>query len=165
MAIVRKDILLSGYHGNLESVIIEKGGVAVESTNGVFVKVGKYLEGQRETKHAELAGAADIAEDVVFIHNSEVMADPRLQKLADYRIKAGKVARGYRLNDGDVLTLTEDLFDGEVAVDDVLAVSADGKLGKVAGAETAKVVFTVVEDSGFELHQTMRAFAVEISRN
>lgn len=165
MAIARKDILFSGYNGNLESVIIEKGGKAVESTNGVFVVVGKYLEGQRETKHAELAGVADIAKDVIFIHNSEVMADPRLQKLADYRIKAGKVARGYRLTDGDVLTLTEDLFEGPVAVDDVLAVSVDGKLGKVEGASGAKVVFTVVEDSGFELHQTMKAFAVEISRN
>lgn len=165
MAIARKDILLSGYHGNLESVIIEKNGVAVESTNGVFVEVGKYLEGQRETKHAELA--TDATKEVVFIHNSEVMADERKQKLEDYRIKAGKVARGYRLNDGDVLTLTTDLFAEAVAVDDVLVAKADGKLAKATVEEiaSAKILFTVVEDSGNELHIDMGAFAVEISRN
>lgn len=165
MAIVRKDILLAGYHGNLESVIIEKGGVAVESTNGVFVEVGKYLDGQRETKHAELA--KDATKEVVFIHNSEVMADPRLQKLADFRIKQGKVARGYRLNAGDVITLTVDLFAGAVAVGDVLVAKADGLLAKATDVEktSAKILFTVVEDCGFELHQTMKAFAVEVSRN
>jgi pSer/pThr/pTyr-binding forkhead associated (FHA) protein len=165
MAIVRKDILLSGYHGNLESVIIEKDGVAVKSTNGVFTHLGSYLNGQRETRHGELA--KDASKEVVFIHNSEVMYDERQQKLEDFEIRAGKVARGYRLNDGDVLTFTTDLLPEGVAVGDVLVAKNAGLLAEATEgeADTAKVVFTVVEDSGFELHQTMKAFAVEITRN
>lgn len=163
--IVRKDILLSGYHGNMESVIIEKAGVAVQSTNGVFVHLGTRLEGQRETRHAELA--TDATKEVVFIHNSEVMADPRLQKLEDFVIKAGKVARGYRLNTGDVLTFTTDLLPEGVAVGDVLVATNDGLLAQPAvdALATAKVTFEVFEDSGYELHQTVKAFAVEVTVN
>lgn len=169
MAIVRKDILLSGYNGNLESVKIHNnaGTTKVESTNGVFVVVEGLLEG-RETKKARLAGATDSTKDVLFIHNSEVMYDERLQKLADFRIKADKVARAYRLADGDILTLTTDLFSGVVAVGDKLLVKANGLIGKPAVAgdvALAKVVFEVIEDCGFELDEKMGSFAVQISRN
>jgi hypothetical protein len=170
MAIARKDILVSGYNGNLESVKIynNAGTATVETTNGVFVVVEGLLAGERETKKARLAGASDSTKDVLFVHNSEVMYDERLQKLADFRIKADKVARVYRLADGDILTLTTDLFAGAVAVNDKLIVKANGLIGKPAVAgdvDLAKVVFTVIEDCGNELHTTMGSFAVQISRN
>lgn len=173
MAIVRKDKLLAGYNGNLESVIIhdtkEVEGVSkqvpVESTNGVFVALDGLMEGQREVKKAHLADATEIAKDVLLIHNPEVMYDERKYKLEDYVIAEGKVARAYRLYDGDIITLTTDLFAETVAVGDVLAVKADGKLGKLADGAEAKVTFEVIEDSGYELHPTMGAFAVQVVRN
>lgn len=169
MAIVRKDKLLAGYNGNLESVKIynNAGTATVESTNGVFVVVEGLLAGERETKKARLAGATDSTKDVLFIHNSEVMYDERLHKLKDFRIKADKVARAYRLYDGDIITLTTDLFSGAVAVGDQLLVKSNGLIGKPATAgdvTTAKVVFTVIEDAGYELDPTMGAFAVQVSR-
>lgn len=165
MAIVRKDILLAGYNGNLESVKIHKGNNKVESTNGVFVKLAGLLEGERETYKAVLAGKADVAEDVYFIHNSEVMYDERLYKLADFRIKADKVARAYGLFTGDILTLTVDLFVGTPAVGQKLVVHTDGKLGlDEASLATAKYVFEVIEDSGYELDTEMKAFAVRVTR-
>lgn len=165
--IVRKDKMLAGYNGNLESVLVHDAeGNAVETSNGVFVKIDGPIAGQREVRKATLAGEGDIAGDVFFIHNSEVMYDERLYKLEDFVIKAGKVARAYRLYDGDIVTLTVDLFaDKDIAVGDVLAVKADGKLGKVADASTAKVTFEVIEDSGHELHHTAKAFAVQVVRN
>jgi hypothetical protein len=96
------------------------------------------------------------------------MYDEREAKLADFRIKADKVARAYRLYDGDIITLTTDLFSGTVAVGDELLVKANGLLGKsaTAGAEdTAKVKFVVIEDCGFELDQEMGSFAVQVVRN
>jgi len=168
MAIVRKDKMLAGYNGNLESVKIHDnaGATKVESTNGVFVVVEGLLEGERETKKARLAGVADADLDVLFIHNAEVMYDERLHKLKDFRIKADKVARAYRLYDGDIITLTTDLFVGTPTVGAQLVVHTDGKLGADATAlATAKVVFTVIEDSGYELDPEMGAFAVQISRN
>lgn len=168
MAIVRKDKMLAGYHGNLESVKVynNAGSAEVEITNGVFVVVEGLLAGERETKKARLAGTADVAKDVFLIHNSEVMYDERKYKLADFRIKAGKVARAYRLYDGDVITLTTDLFSGTVAVGDQLVVKANGLIGKDATAlPNAKVVFTVIEDCGNELDIAMGSFAVQVSRN
>lgn len=180
--IVRKDKLLAGYNGNLESVIILKDGATdlgnydattmeyengVEVSNGVFVKLGKLMKGanQREVFYAYLADEGDKEEDVLLIHNAEVMYDERLYKLEDFRIANGKVARAYRLFDGDIITLTEDLFDGEVEEGDVLTVKANGLLGVPTDADGAKVVFEVIEDCGNELHHTAKAFAVKVKRN
>ena len=166
MAIVRKDKLFAGYNGNLESVKIfdNAGATKVEVTNGVFVVVEGLLEG-RETKKARLAGEADKAEDVLFIHNAEVMYDERLFKLSDFRISADKVARAYRLYVGDIVTLTTDLFSGAVAVGDKLTVKANGLLGVPADITGAKVVFEVIEDCGYELDTQMGSFAVQVTRN
>lgn len=164
--IVRKDKLLAGYNGNLESVIIhDSNDEAIESSNGVFVTVGGLMTGEREVKKAVLGSEDTKAEDVLLIHNSEVMYDERLSKLEHFVIKAGKVARAYRLYDGDIVTLTEDLFDGAVAVGDELVVKKDGLLGKVAEIDGAKVVFEVIEDSGYELHNSVKAYAVQVKRN
>jgi hypothetical protein len=167
MAIVRKDKMLAGYNGNLESVKVHNnaGSATVETTNGVFVVVEGLLAGERETKKARLASSADATKDVLLIHNSEVMYDERLHKLADFRIKNGKVARAYRLYNGDIITLTTDLFVGTPAVGQKLVVKTDGKLGVDATAlTTAKVVFEVIEDCGNELDLNMGSFAVQVIR-
>lgn len=168
MAIVRKDKLLAGYNGNLESVIVhDQANKTLEITNGVFVTIGGLLVG-RETKKATLTKVGDHVKEVYLIHNSEVMYDERKYKLADFRIRAGKVARAYRLYDGDIFTLTTDLFNGTVAVGDNLIVGANGKLVKedtTNKAVDAKLYFTVIEDAGFELDVNMGAFAVQVVRN
>lgn len=174
--IVRKDKMLAGYNGNLESVIVydAQGNAPVEISNGVFVVIEGLIEGKgREVKKARLASQADLAngKDVLFIHNPEVMYDERLYKLEDFKIKAGKVARAYRLYDGDIITLTQDLFADTVAVNDVLVVKAEGLLGQADTTtdadilSTAKVTFEVIEDCGNELHHSAKAFAVQIVRN
>lgn len=176
MAIVRKDKLLAGYNGNLESVQIydNAGSKTVKVTNGVFVVVENQLvKDQREVKKARLAEAADADKDVMLIHNPEVMYDSRLYQLKDYVIEAGKVSRAYRLFDGDIITLTADLFadvpvdkDGKVVIGQKLAVKAGGKLGTYDDTKvTPKVVFTVIEDSGYELDMQMKAYAVQVTRN
>lgn len=167
MAIVRKDKLLAGYNGNLESVIIHDnaGTNTVQVTNGVFVVVEGLMGKGRETKKARLANSTDANKDVAFIHNSEVMYDERLHKLADFRIPAGKVARAYRLYDGDIITLTQDLFTAVPTVGQKLVVKTNGLLGVDATAlTTARVVFEVIEDCGYQLDNSMKAFAVQISR-
>lgn len=168
MAIVRKDKMLAGYNGNLESVIVHSStnlNSTLEITNGVFVKVGNLMAGEREVKQAILATTADAQEDILFIHNSEVMYDSKKYKLADFRIARGKVARAYRLYNGDIITLTTDLFEGAVSVGDVLVAHTAGKLGKddVVSAD-AKVKFLVIENAGRELDPEMDAFAVQVIR-
>jgi hypothetical protein len=168
MAIVRKDRVLSGYNGNLESVIVTNdGSTAVETTNGVFVKLGDLVAGEAEVKYGTLAVEADMAEEVLLVHNPEVMADERKYKLADYLIEAGKTARAYRLADGDIITLTADLFDGVPAKGDLLTVKTAGKLGVPtlpADADTAKIAFKVIEDATRELDLNTDSYAVQVVR-
>lgn len=167
MAIVRKDKLLAGYNGNLESVKVHnESGAKIPTTNGVFVVVEGLLEGEREVKKATLGSVASSEQDVLLVHNGEVMADERLYKLEDYFIPTDKVARAYRLFDGDVITLTADLFVGTPTVGQKLVVHTEGKLGEdSASLANAKVVFEVIEDCGNELHHTMKAYAVQVTRN
>lgn len=167
MAIVRKDKLLAGYNGNLESVKIHNStGAKVASTNGVFVVLDGYMEGQREVVKGVLADLNTADQEVLLIHNSEVMYDERLFKLEDFYIKADKVARAYRLYTGDIITLTEDLFVSKPTVGQKLIAHTDGKLGEdLTALATAKVVFEVFEDSGYELHPNMKAYAVKVVRN
>jgi len=167
--VVRKDILNSGKVGNLESVIVHNaGGTAVEIHNGVFVTLGDLMDvrNPRETFKATLTKAGDHKGEVYFIHNAEVMYDERLYKLEDYRCPANKVARAYHLTTGDIITFTKDFFGFVPVVGDKLIVGANGYLIK-SDATTeaeAKIVFQVIEDSGYELHQTEKAFAVRIVR-
>ncbi|MGA9219593.1 MAG: hypothetical protein WBZ57_00205 [Pseudomonas graminis] len=167
MAIVRKDKLLAGYNGNLESVKVHNnaGSATVQTTNGVFVVVEGLMAGEREVKKARLGATADFALDVCLIHNAEIMYDERKYKLADFVIDAGKVARAYRLYDGDIITLTTDLFADAPTVGDKMIIKANGLIGKDATNQpNAKVTFTVIEDAGYELSATMGAFAVQVSR-
>lgn len=167
MAIVRKDKLLAGYNGNLESVKVHNSaGAKINTSNGVFVYVEGLMTGEREVKKAVLGDLATANKDVLLIHNSEVMYDERDYKLADFYIKSDKVARGYRLFDGDIITLTEDLFATLPVVGQKLVVHTDGKLGEdLTALATAKVVFEVIEDSGYELDPNMKAYAVQVTRN
>lgn len=166
MAIVRKDRVVSGYRGNLESVLIHNnaGTEMVKTTNGVFVVLEGLMDGMREVQKARLGATADASKEVFLIHNAEVMNDERKYKISDYEIEAGKVARAYPLYDGDIITLTEDLFDGTVAEGDLLAVKADGKLGAGATGEE-KIVFKVIEDATYELDVKMKSYAIRITRN
>ena len=167
MAIVRKDKLLAGYNGNLESVMVHNStGNKVPTTNGVFVTVGEYMTGQREVVKGTLADLATAEQEVLLIHNSEVMYDERLYKIEDYIIPEGKVARAYRLNVGDIITLTVDLFSTPPTIGEEVIAHSNGKLGHDATAlATAKTVFEVIEDSGYELHTNMKAYAVKVVRN
>ncbi|SDX95366.1 hypothetical protein [Thermoactinomyces sp. DSM 45892] len=167
MAIVRKDKMLASYNGNLETVKIfgNDGKDKTSTTNGVFVVVEGLLAGEREIKKARLGATSDHAKDLLLVHNPEVMYDQRLNKLDDYITPTDKVARAYRLYDGDVITLTQDLFAEAVAVGDKLIIKSAGKLGKDAtNLPNAKIVFEVIEDSGYELHKTMKSWAVQIVR-
>lgn len=167
MAIVRKDKLLAGYNGNLESVKVHNSaGAKVPTTNGVFVYLDKYMSGEREVVKALLGDLATANQEVLLIHNAEVMYDERAYKLEDYVINVDKVARAYRLFVGDIVTLTEDLFATKPEVGQKMVVHTDGKLGVDATAlDTAKTVFEVIEDSGNELHTNMKAYAVKVVRN
>ena len=159
--IVWRDKVLSSYNGNIESVLIQDGkGNNIEVPNGVFVTLGDLAGMGREVKVATLG--ADKGE-ALLVASPEVLYESG-KELEDFVNEAGKVARAFRLADGDVITLTEDLITGAPAVKDVFIVGTDGKLVKSeAGAEEKAVLqFKVRESAGNELHRTAKAWRFDI---
>lgn len=168
MAIVRKDKMSAGYHDGLESVVVVNGATPISVTNGLFVtvknefyKATDFFDG--EALIAELAGADDVAEEVMLIDGKHYEYDEKIKK-DDFKYRAGEVARAYKLTDGDIITLTEDLLtDVPTGLKDVFAVTANGKLGKTE-LDTAKISFVVIENSGNELTQRDNAWAFRVVR-
>lgn len=162
MAIVQLDKILSGVSGNIESVVVYNEDTHTthlkDYTNGVFVVAGELEEGNREAKKASFAKGDE--SDILLVHAPELMYDEK-KKLRDFRNGEGQAVRGYRLTSGDIISFTEDLLPDGVAVKDEIAVK-DGKLVKATEQPNAKLVFTVIEDSGNELDILTKAFALQV---
>lgn len=165
MSIVWRDKVLSSYNGNIESVLIQDAeGNNIEVPNGVFVTLGDLAGMGREVKVATLG--ADEDGDALLVASPEVLYESG-KELDDFVNEEGKVARAFRLADGDVITLTEDLLDGVPTGDigEVYVVGEDGKLTKSApaeGEETAVLQFHVREDAGHELTRKQNAWRFDI---
>lgn len=160
MSIVWRDKVLSTYNGNIESVLVTDAGATY--TNGLFVELGALADGEREVKNATLA--TDPAKEVLLIDSPEVMYEAG-KHIDDFVNNKDEVARAFRLADGDVITLTEDLVEGTANVGDVFEVGAGGKL-TASGDEgaTAKIRFVVREDAGYELTRKQKAVRFDVRR-
>ena len=158
--IVWRDKVLSSYNGNIESVLIQDAeGNNIEVPNGVFVTLGGLAEMGREVKVATLG--ADKGE-ALLVASPEVLYESG-KELEDFVNEAGKVARAFRLADGDVITLTEDLIKGgEPTVCAEFAVGEDGYLAPVGEAVDLSLIFKVREDAGHELHRKAKAWRFDI---
>ena len=168
MGIVWRDKVLSSYNGNIESVLIVNDVEAtgkelksVEAPNGVFVTLGGLAGMGREVKYAELAENA--TKDVLLVASPEVMYETGAD-ISEFINEAGEVARAFRLADGDVISLTEDLINGvtetvKPAVGETFVVGTGGKLVK---GDEGVVKFVVREDAGNELHRKTKAWRFDI---
>lgn len=159
MSIVWRDKVLSTYNGNIESVLVTDAGATYP--NGLFVTLGELATGQREVKNA--VKAVDASGDVLLISSPEVMYEAGAQ-IDDFVNAKEEVARAFRLADGDVITLTNDLV-GLGEEDDAPAVGteftvASGKLVEGAGAGAIK--FKVREGAGYELTRKQKAVRFDI---
>lgn len=163
MNIVWRDKVLSSYNGNIESVLIHnaEGTEEVSVPNGVFVTLEGLAGIGREVKKAVLA--EDATEDVLLVASPEVMYEAG-KDIGDFVNEAGKVARAFRLADGDVISLTEGLLaeDSAPEVGAVYGVGADGKLEEKADDSDLAVKFVVREDAGNELHRETKAWRFDI---
>lgn len=163
MSIVWRDKVLSSYNGNIESVMVyDSADKKIEVPNGTFVTL-EGLEGTgREVKKAVLTSGAV---DALLIASPEVIYDGRGDQLEDFVNEAGVVARAFRLADGDVITLTEDLIDEAIAVGDTFVTGADGKLVKAStepDATASPLTFVVRESAGNELTRKQKAWRFDI---
>lgn len=149
-AVVRTDLMDgTDVRGQLVSVkyMGADGATPTEIDNGNVLKVESFIDGEREV-YAGVTPAADSAiTDIVLVASVEVMYDERKKNLDEYVNEADKICRGYRLNHGNIFSVTAEALTGTPAKDAVVTLDADTKLA-VGGSGTAVGKIIDVETAG-----------------
>lgn len=149
-AVVRTDLMDgTDVRGQLVSVkyMGADGATPTEIDNGNVLKVESFIDGEREV-YAGVTPAADSAiTDIVLVASVEVMYDERKKNLDEYVNEADKICRGYRLNHGNIFSVTAEALTGTPAKDAVVTLGADTKLA-VGGSGTAVGKIIDVETAG-----------------
>lgn len=149
-AVVRTDLMDgTDVRGQLVSVkyMGADGATPTEIDNGNVLKVESFIDGEREV-YAGVTPAADTAiTDIVLVASVEVMYDERKKNLDEYVNEADKICRGYRLNHGNIFSVTAEALTGTPAKGAVVTLDADTKLA-VGGTGTAVGKIIDIETAG-----------------
>lgn len=109
--------------------------------NGMVVALGD-LQADGETY--AVAAPTDITKDRIVVVAAVPMgyAEPDFEQ--DFVLKAGREGRGYILETGDIVTITDDQFVAAPAKNDIVEPVAAGTKLKVSESPTAKVQAKVI---------------------
>lgn len=178
MAIVNLDKVLSGANGNLESVVAfdAENKLVKDYANGLFVDVDGFVQDHNsdwvgrkgEAKYGVVS--AEGKKDTVMLHAPELQYDEKLF-MRDFKNEAGKIVRGYRLQRGDVLTMTDQAI-GLSSHDNIIVgtvmVVKDGKLVQFQSQPDAttpavgQLSFKVIADAGNTLDIVEKAWTLQV---
>lgn len=149
-AVVRTDLMDgTDVRGQLVSVkyMGADGATPTEIDNGNVLKVESFIDGEREV-YAGVTPAADTAiTDIVLVASVEVMYDERKKNLDEYVNEADKICRGYRLNHGNIFSVTAEALTGTPAKGAAVTLDAGTKLA-VGGTGTAVGKIIDIETAG-----------------
>jgi hypothetical protein len=141
--VVQLDKVAALAKGNLVSVVY-----SADMDNGSFVKAETLVTGQRELFVAELC-STPTTDNLVLIQSPEIQGIMYLpgKTLKDFYNPANKPARGIVLQDGDIVTITDNGINGATTVGQY-AVPAAGALFLSAAADLSggtKLAFKVID--------------------
>lgn len=105
-----------------------------EIDNGRVLKLEALMDGSREIYKAVAPAANTPIDQIAFVASPELMYDEHKVNLDEFYNEEGTPARGYVLNRGSVISITEDGIDGTAAVGSVIELQAGLKLKAVATA-------------------------------
>lgn len=102
--------------------------------NGNVVKVGAYIEGQREVCTASTPAVNSDLATIALVASEELVKSKNNNTLSEFRNEAGDICRGYFLRAGDEFSITAECFaEGSVkTVGSVVELDAGTKLKGVA---------------------------------
>lgn len=110
--IVRTDNM----HGTVFGADLVSVRVATAIDNGNFCVPGAYETGAREVRAAATPAANSALASLVLVASEEVITDKKYDTLADFYNEVGTIARGYKLNVGDMFSLSADAFETKSGV-------------------------------------------------
>lgn len=173
--IVRLDRVRSVYNGHIESVVYNAGVLQ----NGFVVKAEALVAGERDLRKATVPVAGDGG--VVLIASPEVNEAQYTRNdsaLENFSIPAGKAARAYHLEAGDIFSVTEDVLtligagavvgnkvvvDNGLKLKEVAEVTEEGFVGRIIDIETIGTQ-TVVGQAG-AISRFNKLVGIEVVKN
>lgn len=78
--------------------------------NGSVVKVGDYIDGEREVREATAPAKSEALRDLALIASPEVIKAKTYHSIANFINESGSICRGYRFTSADVFSLTKEGF-------------------------------------------------------
>ena len=136
-SVVRTDKMAgTDVRSELVSVRYQPSDTMTEIDNGNIVKLGNLEAGSREVYKGDTPAATDTIADVVLIASPEKIYDEHIHGVDKFTNEAGMIARGYRLHEHDIFSVTEEAFNGTPALGKMVAIMDGTKLN-------------VVDESGF----------------
>ncbi len=138
MAYVRLDKISATAH--IESIVAEK-----DLVNGQFVTLGELQDDGEARKVTEYDGGSKTK--VVFHASVPLTYEERTNEL-DFTLKAGKIGRGYVLENGSIVSVTKDLLEGNAVKNAVVDITGQGF--KVAGEEEVEGLHGEVIDVEYD---------------
>ena len=123
--------------------------------NGSVVKIGDFVDGEREVRGATAPAKNDAVRDLALIASPEVIKDKTYHSIANFINEDGSICRGYRLTSGDIFSLTKEGFASGASLKKGAIVELNGttKLNAVdaaTGTETTVVgKIVLIEDEWY----------------
>lgn len=112
MAVTRLDKIVGAHLESIQAPEVIK--------NGYFLQLGALVDGETELRSATKV-VDNTKGNIVFHHTPEVDPDPRKSGLKHFEVQMGDAGRTYRLVEGDIITLTVDLFGTAPIVNDLVS--------------------------------------------
>lgn len=144
-AIVRLDKVHSVYSGHIYSVV----NTGADMDNGNVVKLGTLVTGERELHATVTPSAGDGS--LYLIASPEIIYDQSTSKsgaLENFYIKQNVAARAYKLEAGDIFSVTYDgltLLAADAVKGNKIVAQSGLKLKEVASVTTEKFVGTILD--------------------
>lgn len=114
-----------------------------ELQNASIVKVGAFLDGQREVRKATTpTGTEKISEIALVAHPEVIYDESTYHGLEEYVNAAGKDIRAYRFHNGDGFSATSEAFDGTPEKGKYVTVGATTKM-VVSDSATGTIIGTI----------------------
>lgn len=151
MTVIRLDKVVGAHLNSIKAPEVLK--------NGYFLQLGALVQGEKELRTATKV-VDNTKGNIVFHATDEVDPDPRKAGLKHFTVAKDDEARAYRLVEGDVVTLTVDLFASAPVIGDLVAPQNGSFLLDTAlGAESLQL--EVIEETTLG-YDNAQAFAVEV---
>lgn len=117
--------------------------LAKDMKQGNVVSIGAKVDGERELYNA---AAPKAATDKIVVLTTPFHPYSALEDEKDFVLKAGKPQRAHYLTSGDVITVTEDLIEGEAVKNQFVSAQNGKEILKFSASSPSADTIFVVDD-------------------